>query len=112
VRYSLGIVLGEGAMPNLFFVDSSDKGHILRHIRETLSLMEYPTPIVFSMISRLAIVSFLRGKGVLADAIDAQAIDVFKQLSCFASQDDEYWWFEEWSQKLISAVKERQIGVV
>ena len=49
-------------MPNLFFVDGSDKVHILNHIKETISLMEYPTPMQFSIISRLAIVSFLRGK--------------------------------------------------
>ena len=98
-------------MPNLFFVDGSDKVHILNHIKETISLMEYPAPMQFSIISRLAIVSFLRGKGVLADTIDTQAIDVFKQLSSFASQNEEHGWFEEWSKRLISSVKERQIGV-
>jgi len=67
--------------------------------------------MIFSVLSRLSIVSFLRGKGVLDDIIDRQAIDIFKQLSNFAAQHSEYAWFDDWSKRLIAAVKERKIGV-
>jgi len=97
-------------MSDLFFIDNSEKTSLLCHIKETISLLDYPSPMTFSVLSRLSIVSFLRGRGVLDDTIDKQAIDIFKQLSHFAAQHDEHTWFEEWSKRLIVAVKERKIG--
>jgi len=98
-------------MSNLFFIDNSEKIYLLCHIKETLSLVDYPTPMMFSVLSRLSVVSFLRGKGVFENTIDKQAIDIFKQLSHFAAQNDEYSWFDVWSKRLIASVKERQVGV-
>ena len=98
-------------MSDLFFIDNSEKINLLGHIKETISLIDYPSPMIFSVLSRLSIVSFLRGKGVLDDIIDRQAIDIFKQLSNFAAQHNEYSWFDDWSKRLIVAVKERKIGV-
>ena len=98
-------------MSNLFFIDNSEKINLLCHIKETLSLVDYPTPMMFSVLSRLSVVSFLRGKGVLDDIIDRQAIDIFKQLSHFAAQNNEYSWFDSWSKRLVTAVKERKVGV-
>ena len=98
-------------MSNLFFIDNSEQSNLLCHIKETIALLDYPSPMIFSVLSRLSIVSFLRGKGVLDDSLDRQAIDIFKQLSHFAAQHDEYAWFDDWSKRLIVAVKERKIGV-
>jgi len=97
-------------MSDLFCIDNSVKSRLLCHIKETLSLLDYPSPMIFSVLSRLSIVSFLRGNGVLDDTIDKQAIEIFKQLSHFAAQHDEHAWFDGWSKRLIVAVKERQIG--
>ena len=97
-------------MSDLFFIDDSEKTNLLCHIKETIALLDYPSPMIFSVLSRLSIVSFLRGKGVLDDTLDRQAIDIFKQLSHFSAQHDEYLWFDDWSKRLIVAVKERKIG--
>ena len=97
-------------MSDLFCIDNSVKSKLLCHIKETLSLIDYPSPMIFSVLSRLSIVSFLRGKGVIDDTIDRKAIEIFKQLSHFAAQHEEYAWFETWSKRLIIAVKERKIG--
>ena len=74
-------------MSNLFFIDNSEKINLLGHIKETISLIDYPSPMLFSVLSRLSIVSFLRGKGVLDDIIDRQAIDIFKQLSIYTLKE-------------------------
>ena len=97
-------------MPTVFFIDNAEKINLLCHIKETIALLDYPTPMIFSVLSRLSIVSFLRGKGVLDDSLDRQAIDIFKQLSHFSAQHDEHVWFDDWSRRLIVAVKERKTG--
>ena len=82
--------------------------NILCHILETLLVYEYPTPVIFSALTRLGIVSFLRGKGTQYD-IELQAIDVFRQLSELASTNIQYEWFTDWSKKLIDMVKEKKM---
>ena len=81
--------------------------YVLAHIYETLLVYEYPTPPIFSSLTRLGIVSFLRGKGVEKD-IESIAITVFKQLSEFSNQNKNYNWFVEWSRKLVELVKEKK----
>ena len=65
-----------------------DVENILCHILETITVYEYPTPSVFSALTRLSIVSFLRGKGIQKD-IELIAIDVFRQLSEFSTSNSK-----------------------
>ena len=81
--------------------------NILCHILETILVYEYPTPVIFSALTRLGIVSFLRGKGV-QDSIELHAIDAFRQLSELASINKHYEWFTDWSKKLVDLVREKQ----
>jgi len=81
--------------------------NILCHIFETMMVYEYPTPVIFSSLTRLGIVAFLRGKGV-EDNIEIQAVDLFRQLSEFAVVNKNYAWFTEWSKKLVNLVKEKK----
>ena len=81
--------------------------NILCHVLETILVYEYPTPVIFSALTRLSIVAFLRGKGV-TDNIEIQAVDIFRQISEFAVADKHYQWFTEWSKKLVDMVKEKK----
>ena len=82
--------------------------NILCHVFETILVYEYPTPVIFSALTRLSIVAFLRGKGV-NDNIEMQAIDIFRQLSEFAVVNKQYEWFTDWSKKLVGMVKEKKM---
>ena len=84
--------------------------NILCHILETILVYEYPTPVIFSALTRLGIVSFLRGKGI-QDGIEIQSIDVFKKLSEFSATNSHYEWFTDWSKKLMKMVKEKKTEV-
>ena len=86
----------------------TDVENILCHVLETLKVYEYPTPSVFSALTRLGIVAFLRGKGVQKD-IEIIAIDIFRQLSEFANQNNKYDWFVEWSRRLVELTKEKKV---
>ena len=81
--------------------------NILCHILETILVYEYPTPVIFSSLTRLGIVSFLRGKGT-QDDIEVQAVDVFRQLSELAATNKHYEWFTDWSKRLVELVKEKK----
>ena len=81
--------------------------NILCHILETILVYEYPTPVIFSALTRLGIVAFLRGKGV-TNNIEVQAIDIFRQISEFAVVNKQYEWFTDWSKKLVGMVKEKK----
>ena len=81
--------------------------NILCHILETILVYEYPTPVIFSALTRLGIVSFLRGKGV-QDGIETQAVEVFRQISEFALTNKHYEWFTDWSKKLVNLIKEKK----
>ena len=81
--------------------------NILCHILETILVYEYPTPVIFSALTRLGIVSFLRGKGI-QDSIELHAIDAFRLLSELASINKHYEWFTDWSKKLVDLVREKQ----
>ena len=81
--------------------------HVLCHVYETLMVYEYPTPSIFSALTRLSIVSFLRGKGV-QEGIEFVAVDVFRQFSEFTQNDKKYGWFTSWSQRLVELIEERQ----
>ena len=85
-----------------------DIENVLCHILETITVYEYPTPSVFSALTRLSIVSFLRGKGVQKD-IEVIAIDVFRQLSEFSNQHKNYTWFVNWSKKLVEITREKKV---
>lgn len=93
---------------NVAELTSIEVEYVLTHIYETLLVYEYPTSPIFSALTRLSIVSFLRGKGVEQD-IETVAIDVFKQLSEFANQNKNYNWFVIWSRKLVELVKEKKV---
>ena len=82
--------------------------HLLGHILETLLVYEYPTSSIFSALTRLGIVGYLRGKGV-NENIELFAVDIFRQLSEHALQNSDYSWFMEWSKKLVGAVKGRKV---
>ena len=69
---------------------------------------EYPTPSIFSALTRLGIVGFLRGKDVQRD-IEVTAVDVFRQLSEFSQQNPKYQWFVEWSRKLVDTISSRKV---
>ena len=81
--------------------------NILCHVLETILVYEYPTPVIFSALTRLGIVAFLRGKGV-TDNIEIQAVDIFRQISEFALVHKHYEWFTDWSNKLLVMVKEKK----
>ena len=80
--------------------------HVLCHVLETLMVYEYPTPSIFSALTRLSIVSFLRGKGINKE-IESVAVDVFRQLTEFAQDSKKYEWFVSWSHKLVELIKEK-----
>ena len=97
-------------MSILFMLEASEKGVILDHVKETFDVMEYPTPIVFSSITRLSIISFLRGRGDVNNInIESVAVDIFRQLSEYAAKNEQYDWFERWAYKMIRSSKERRV---
>ena len=97
-------------MPILFVLEASEKEVILDHVKETFDVMEYPTPIVFSSITRLSIISFLRGRGNIDDIhIEPVAVDIFRQLSEYATKDEQYKWFDQWAFRMIKTAKERRV---
>ena len=85
-----------------------DIENILGHVLETITVYEYPTPSVFSALTRLSIVSFLRGQGLQKD-IELAAVDIFRQLSEFAVRTRKYSWFVDWSRKLVDTIKEKKV---
>ena len=89
-------------------LSDTDIENVLCHILETITVYEYPTPSVFSALTRLSIVSFLRGRGVQKD-IELIAIDVFRQLSELANRNKHYMWFVDWSRKLVDLTKEKKV---
>ena len=97
-------------MSILFALEAFEKEIILDHVNETFDVMEYPTPLVFSSITRLSIISFLRGRGGVEEThIEAGAGDVFRQLSEYATKYEQYKWFDIWSYKMIKSSKERRV---
>ena len=82
--------------------------NILCHVLETIMVYEYPTPSIFSALTRLSIVSFLRGQGFQKD-IELVAVDVFRQLSEFAVSNPNYNWFVDWSRRLVDTIKEKKV---
>jgi hypothetical protein len=80
---------------------------VLCHVLETLMVYDYPTPAIFSSLTRLGIVSFLRGKGIQT-SIEIMSIDVFRQFSEFTQSNKKYEWFTLWSQRLVESVKEKR----
>ena len=80
---------------------------VLCHVLETLMVYEYPTPSIFSALTRLGIVAFLRGKG-FQSGVEQMAVDVFRQLSEYTQSNKKYEWFTLWSQRLVESVKEKQ----
>jgi len=81
--------------------------NVLCHVLETITVYEYPTPSIFSALTRLSIVSFLRGKGIQKD-VELIAIDVFRQLSEFSHTNVSYNWFVDWSRRLVETIKEKK----
>jgi len=97
-------------MSNFILLENIEKEVVLRHIKETLDVMSYPTFITFSSIARLAIVGFLRGRGDVEDSnLEVVAVDVFRQLSEYASVRPTYKWFDDWSWKMVKSSKERRV---
>jgi len=89
-------------------LSTDDIEHILCHVLETIMVYEYPTPSIFSALTRLGIVGFLRGKDVQKD-IEVTAVDVFRQLSEFSQQNSKYQWFVDWSRKLVETISSRKV---
>jgi hypothetical protein len=89
-------------------LSTDDIEHILCHVLETILIYEYPTPSIFSALTRLGIVGFLRGKDVQKD-IEVVAVDVFRQLSEFSQQNPKYQWFVDWSRKLVETISSRKV---
>ena len=89
-------------------LSTDDVEHILCHVLETIMVYEYPTPSIFSALTRLGIVGFLRGKDVQKD-IEVTAVDVFRQLSEFSQQNPQYQWFVDWSRKLVETISSRKV---
>jgi len=89
-------------------LSTDDIEHILCHVLETILIYEYPTPSIFSALTRLGIVGFLRGKDVQKD-IEVTAVDVFRQLSEFSQQNSKYQWFVDWSRKLVETISSRKV---
>ena len=89
-------------------LSTDDIEHILCHVLETILIYEYPTPSIFSALTRLGIVGFLRGKDVQKD-IEVTAVDVFRQLSEFSQQNPQYQWFVDWSRKLVETISSRKV---
>ena len=89
-------------------LSTDDVEHILCHVLETILVYEYPTPSIFSALTRLGIVGFLRGKDVQKD-IEVTAVDVFRQLSEFSQQNSKYQWFVDWSRKLVETISSRKV---
>ena len=89
-------------------LSTDDIEHILCHVLETIMVYEYPTPSIFSALTRLGIVGFLRGKDVQKD-IEVVAVDVFRQLSEFSQQNPQYQWFVDWSRKLVETISSRKV---
>ena len=89
-------------------LSTDDIEHILCHVLETIMVYEYPTPSIFSALTRLGIVGFLRGKDVQRD-IEVTAVDVFRQLSEFSQQNPKYQWFVDWSRKLVETISSRKV---
>ena len=88
-------------------LSESEIEQLLTHIFETISVYDYPTPAIFSALSRLSIVSFLRAKSI--SDVDIVSVDVFRQLTEFSHLNRKYLWFIEWSNKLIEFVKEKKV---
>ena len=89
-------------------LSTDDIENILCHVLETIMVYEYPTPSIFSALTRLGIVGFLRGKDVQRD-IEVTAVDVFRQLSEFSQQNPKYQWFVDWSRKLVETISSRKV---
>ena len=89
-------------------LSTDDIEHILCHVLETIMVYEYPTPSIFSALTRLGIVGFLRGKDVQKD-IEVVAVDDFRQLSEFSQQNSKYQWFVDWSRKLVETISSRKV---
>tara|TARA_R110002020_G_scaffold347726_8_gene561417 strand:+ start:1529 stop:1834 length:306 start_codon:yes stop_codon:yes gene_type:complete len=92
-------------------ISPEDITHIFGHILETIMVYEYPTPSIFSALTRLSIVSYLRGKGIDKD-IELVAVDIFRQLSEVAQRNSDYRWFVDWSKKLVGSLKVRKVEEV
>ena len=116
IRYKCGIlelsfVLGMNILPpkkvQELKLSELEIENILCHILETILVYEYSTPVIFSALTRLGIVAFLRGKGATSN-IESQSIDIFRQLSEFAVVNKQYEWFTDWSKKLVDMVKEKK----
>jgi len=114
IRYEYDILelsfVGENILPKSvksLKLSELEIENILCHVLETILVYEYPTPVIFSALTRLGIVAFLRGKGV-ADNIEIQAVDIFRQISEFALVNKHYEWFTDWSKKLVGMVREKK----
>jgi len=99
-------------MSTFLLLGDTEKEVILNHIKETFDVMEYPTSLTFSSLSRLSIISFLRGRENTDDTvIESLAVDVFRQLSEYSAKNEKYKWFDQWAFKMIKSSKERRVHI-
>ena len=89
---------------------TDDVRYILSSIKETLSVIEYPTPSIFSAVTRCALVNFLKGNDQPTVSLEESSVVLFRQLNEFSDVHTEYKWFIEWSRKLANMVKERKLS--
>lgn len=85
-----------------------DTRYILSAIKETVYIYEYPTPAIFSAVTRCCLINFLKGAGAPTDSLEEVSISLYEQLKQYAGSEPSYQWFIDWSQKLICSVKERK----
>ena len=94
----------------LHHLKTDDIRYILSSIKETLSVIDYPTSSCFSAITRCALVNFLKGSDQPTLSLEEGSVVLFRQLNEFSHIHSEYMWFIEWSRKLAGMVKERTLS--
>ena len=87
-----------------------DMKFMLSLISDTLHIYDYPTPAIFSAVTRCSIVGYLYGIGSTeSEDLTNRSVTIFRHLTNYAQKNSEYDWFTEWSKKLVDSVRERKL---
>lgn len=87
-----------------------DMKFMLSLISDTLHIYDYPTPAIFSAVTRCSIVGYLYGVGYTeSEDLTNRSVTIFRHLTNYAQKNSEYDWFTEWSKKLVDSVRERKL---
>jgi len=93
----------------LHHLKTDDLRYILSSIKETIAVIDYPTPSIFSAVTRCALVNFLKGSDQPEPSLEKGSVVLFRQLNEFSHIHDDYKWFIDWSRKLAGMVKDRRL---